>query len=115
MFENIAHLGRYNEIFFERMQIINNNNNPTIERYKADDDPGFTEWCSKPFDLAIADFYASRERLLNFFNSLSDEQLKRTGTHSAFGELTTEQSLQFFLLHEAHHFFTIFKLIHAKK
>ncbi len=28
VFENIAHLGRYNEVFFNRMQQIQNKNNP---------------------------------------------------------------------------------------
>lgn len=114
VFENLAHLGRYNEIFLERMQSVQHKNNPVIEQYKADDEPGFIEWCSKSFELMFADFKSSRETLTKFFESLSNEQLKRTGTHSVYGELTTEQWLEFFLLHEAHHFLTIFKLVHEK-
>ena len=36
--------------------------------------------------------------------------LVKTGTHPAFGQMTLMQWLNFFLLHEAHHLFTIFKL-----
>lgn len=115
VFENIAHLGRYNEIFFGRMQEIQHKNNPEIESYKADEEPGFIEWCSKPFVLGLADFYSSRETLMKFFEMLSDKQMQKAGTHTVYGELTTEQWLQFFLLHEAHHFLTIFKLVHQKK
>ena len=114
VFENVAHLGRYNEIFLGRMQEIQHKNNPAFESYVADNEEGFIEWNGKSFDLALADFYSSRETIIKFFESLSDEQLKRTGTHTKFGELTVTEWLEFFLLHEAHHFFTIFKLIHQK-
>ncbi len=115
VFENVAHLGRYNEVSLGRMQEIQHKNNPCFNSYVADNEAGFIEWCSKPLDLIFADFYSSRETIIKFFEFLSDEQLKRTGTHSKFGELTTEEWLYFFLLHEAHHFFIIFKLVHQKK
>lgn len=115
VFENIAHLGRYNEIFLGRMQEIQHKSSPSFESYVADNEEGFIKWSSKSFDLVLADFYSSRETVINFFKSLSDEKVKRTGTHAKFGELTTTQWLHFFLLHEAHHFFTIFKLVHQKK
>lgn len=114
VFENIAHLGRYNEIFFDRMQQIQNKNNPSFDRYVADDEPGFIEWRSRSFNLVFADYHSLKEKIIQFFDSLSDEQLKRVGTHAKFGELTTEEWLQFYLLHEAHHLFTIFKLLHTK-
>ena len=115
VFENVAHLGRYNEIFLGRMQEIQHKNNPSFNSYVADNEAGFIEWCSRPLDLAFADFYSSRETIINFFEFLTDEQLERTGTHSKFGELTTTEWLHFFLLHEAHHFFTIFKLVHTNR
>ena len=115
VFENVAHLGRYNEIFLGRMQEIQHKHNPAFENYIADNEEGFIEWCSRPFDLVFADFHSSRETINHFFEFLSDEQWKKTGTHLKFGELTTTEWLHFYLLHEAHHFFTIFKLIHQNK
>jgi uncharacterized damage-inducible protein DinB len=114
VFENIAHLGRYNEVFLGRMQEIQYKHNPSFNRYVADNETGFIEWSSKSLDLVFSDFNSSRETIINFFEFLSDEQLQRTGTHAKFGELTTTEWLHFFLLHEAHHFFTIFKLVHEK-
>ena len=114
VFENVAHLGRYNEIFLERMQEIQYKHNPSFDRYVADNEAGFIDWCDRSLDLVLADFYSSRETIINFFEFLSDEQLERTGTHTKFGELTVTEWLEFFLLHEAHHFFTIFKLVHDK-
>jgi hypothetical protein len=114
VFENIAHLGRYNEMFYTRMQEVQHKNNPVIEPYVADKDLNFIEWCGKSFDLVYADFYSTRETLSKFFESLTEEQFKKTSVHSTYGDLTTEEWMQFFLLHEAHHLFTIFKLIHQK-
>ncbi len=43
--------------------------------------------------------------------SLKDDELRRIGIHLAFGEMTVVMWVNFFLLHEAHHLFTIFKLV----
>jgi hypothetical protein len=42
-----------------------------------------------------------------------DTDLDKTGHHPVFGEMNLIQWLNFFLLHEAHHLFTIFKLAAA--
>lgn len=113
VFENIAHLGRYNEIFLGRMYEIQHKNNPLFERYIADEEDGFIEWTSRPIELVMVDYRLSRETVIRYFQSLSDEDLKRTGTHAKFGELSMIEWLEFYLLHEAHHLFTIFRLLHA--
>jgi hypothetical protein len=41
---------------------------------------------------------------------LKESELPRTATHPFYGEMTVLQWLNFFLLHEAHHLLTIFKL-----
>jgi Protein of unknown function (DUF1569) len=58
----------------------------------------------------MGDMITTRKEMSNGRFSIKDEYLKKTGTHPAFGILTIEQWLNFFLLHEAHHLFTIFKL-----
>src|SRR6201993_1513189 len=42
--ENLAHLGRYHEIFLERLERILTERNPAFERYRAEDDPGWEAW-----------------------------------------------------------------------
>lgn len=44
IFENLAHLSRYQEVFLERMQRITTEDHPTFSRYVADEDPGFAGW-----------------------------------------------------------------------
>jgi hypothetical protein len=49
--------------------------------------------------------------MLNAFLSiLHQEQLTQTGSHPLFGSMSVEGWTEFFLLHEAHHFFTILKV-----
>jgi hypothetical protein len=47
---------------------------------------------------------------LELITNLNDGELLLTGTHPKFGVLTIPGWTEFFLLHEAHHLFTIFRL-----
>lgn len=110
IFENLAHLARYHEIFKQRVEIMAADGVHVFERYKADDDPGFFEWQQKPLTQMMHDFYADRDILNAYQASLTVEQLQGTGRHPVYGLLSIEGWTEFFLLHEAHHFFTITKL-----
>jgi len=111
IFENVAHLGRYHEVFLERMHRVFKEENPLFERYVADRDEGFAEWCKNNFSQLMEKFYSSRESLNNFLFNLNDEQLRRTARHPVFGQMNIIGWCEFFLLHETHHYFTIFKLV----
>lgn len=111
IFENIAHLGRYQEIFLQRMKIIDKEESPLFERYIAGNDEGFHEWCRKTLDETVGKFYSSRMALNEYLFSLNDIQLKRTARHPVFGQMNINGWCEFFLLHESHHYFTILKLI----
>jgi hypothetical protein len=109
--ENIAHLGRYHEIFLGRLQRILNEDDPLFERYVADKDPGFSEWCQLNFNTLLQKFYSSRKVLNDFLFGLTDDNIKRTARHPFFGQWTINGWAEFFLLHENHHYFTILKLL----
>jgi hypothetical protein len=44
-------------------------------------------------------------------SGLGESNLKRTGLHPRYGVLTIPQWTEFFLLHEAHHLFSLFMLL----
>ena len=110
IFENIAHLGRYHEVFLERMQRVLKEQDPLFSRYVADVDEGFLEWCKNDFEPLMQKFYQTRKELNDFLFSLDGHQLMRTARHPTYGKWNINGWTQFFLLHEAHHFFTILKL-----
>ena len=58
----------------------------------------------------MQDLLATRKELAAGILSFQTADLQKTGVHPAYGQMNMIQWLNFFLLHEAHHLFTIFKM-----
>ncbi len=112
--ENIAHLARYQVLFLERLKKILNTDNPVFEAYQAEKDPEFEKWLKKDHVQLLAEINTDREIIIDQLTNLTAKELERTGVHSKFGSLTVLDWTEFFLLHEAHHMFTIFRLAHSR-
>lgn len=108
--ENIAHLVSYQPQFLNRLQRILDTPDPLFERYVGDDDPNFLYWRKQSAATLLEELESERQQLIQLLQGLTAEQLQRTGTHMTYGRLTIPDWTEFFLLHEAHHLFTIFKL-----
>jgi hypothetical protein len=113
--DNIAHLAKYQPVFIERIDLILNNNDPFFERYSAETDPGFEEWRTWEHNKLFLRLKYDRLLICNKILNLPGEKLNRNGIHPKFGRLTILEWTEFFLLHEAHHIFTIFQLAHQNK
>ena len=111
IFENIVHLTTYQHAFIKRLDKILSEENPQFPRYTAESDPLFYDNCSKVTREIIHDLITTRREMIAKIFSLKDNELRRIGIHLAFGEMAVIMWLNFFLLHEAHHLFTIFKLV----
>ncbi|MGC4035482.1 MAG: DinB family protein [Chitinophagaceae bacterium] len=109
-FENIVHLQTYQHVFIYRVREILTGSNPLFDRYVADNDPYFPINCAKSTREIMQDLLSLRKDMCTEINNIKEEDLNKTGTHPAFGQMNIQQWLNFFLLHEAHHLFTIFKL-----
>lgn len=110
IYENIVHLQTYQHAFIHRVNQILEENNPIFPRYTAEADPQFHDNLTKSSREIMQDLLTTRKEMVVLILSLSDASLQRTGTHPVYGELNMILWLNFFLLHEAHHLFTIFKL-----
>lgn len=110
IFENLAHLARYHEIFKERTMLIAQGGTPQFQPYRADDDPGFFSWQQKSYTQLVTDFHTDRAVLNVQLAAFTPQQLQGTGKHAVYGLFSLEGWTEFFLLHEAHHYFTIMKL-----
>ena len=113
--ENIAHLGRYHEVFAARVQQMLTTDTPGFEKYVAEQDPAFLQWCEKDIQAILLDFDDTRQHLNDLLNEIPTDQLSRTGIHPVYGAFNIESWTEFFLLHEAHHFFTIFRIGQVKQ
>jgi uncharacterized damage-inducible protein DinB len=103
--ENLAHLGRYHEIFLERIERILTEENPAFSRYRAEDDPQWEAWRTLAYKEVAEKLSSLREMLVARLKTLSAADYKRTGTHPKFGEMTPALWVEFFLVHEAHHLY----------
>lgn len=110
IFENIVHIETYQHIFISRIRQILDSTCPSFEVYNAENDPLFHDHCKKSSHEVIHDLLTLRKELAAGMLGFTEEDLVKTGSHAAYGDMTLVQWLHFFLLHEAHHLLTIFKL-----
>lgn len=113
--ENISHLACYQLTVISRINKILLEVNPSFEGYVPENDPEFSKFLSMSVEELLAHQTEMRVEIVNFITNLSDKQMKRTGEHSKFGKMNIAEWTEFFLLHEAHHIYTIFKLIRSIK
>jgi uncharacterized damage-inducible protein DinB len=110
IFENIVHLQAYQHTSIKRVRGMLDQENPIYEPYIAENDPLFHDNCAKSTREVMQDLITTRKEMSAGILSFTESDLKRTSYHSVFGKMTLVQWLNFFLLHEAHHLFTIFKI-----
>ncbi|EHQ28619.1 DinB family protein [Mucilaginibacter paludis] len=108
--ENIAHLARYQYIFYSRVVQILEESNPHFEPYDGDKDTEFRFFVSKSTGPLLHDLYRIRQDLTNLLSDLPEGQYSRTATHAKYGKMNLCQWVEFFVLHESNHLFKIFKL-----
>jgi hypothetical protein len=114
-FENIVHLAAYQPIFIKRIHLMLDENESLFERYVADNDPVFLQYKKNSLTGLLETISADRISILNVVKKLNEEQLKRTGRHKAYGSITLARWFDVFLLHEAHHLWTMFHLTYATR
>lgn len=110
IFENVVHLQTYQHTFIDRVKQILEGHNPTFGRYTAEADPLFHDNCTKTSREIFQDYIVTRKEMAVGILALPVTDHTKTAVHPVFGQMTLLQWLNFYLLHEAHHLFTIFKL-----
>ncbi|WP_276503876.1 DinB family protein [Terrimonas pollutisoli] len=110
IFENIVHLQTYQHTFITRVQKILEEDNPNFSAYTAEADPLFPDNCTKTSREIIQDLLSTRKEMAAGILSFKETDFVKTANHPAYGKMSLLMWLNFFLLHEAHHLFTIFKL-----
>ena len=109
--EHVAHLGRYQEVFEERIKRVLAEDVPQFSRYDAENDPRHNEWVNLPYAILVDRLEIKRKQLSQHMLSLLPSSLGRTGSHARLGAMDIPDWTEFFLLHEAHHVYSIFRLV----
>ena len=108
--EQAAHLAAYQPAFYGRLQRMQQENNPLFDRYVADNDPHFHECCKESITWLL-NYLADKRTLINtYLLTYGEQALQHTGRHPKYGVMSIIGWTEFFLLHEAHHLFSIFML-----
>ncbi len=112
--DNIAHITLYHLKFLNRMKLIKNEKESYFNRYIPDEDPEFIKLRNVSVQELLNSLNENRKLLVEYVNNLDDSELEKTATHQKFGKMNVVQWIEFFLLHEAHHIYNIFKLSRIK-
>jgi hypothetical protein len=108
--DNIAHLVSYQPVFIGRVHQMLKGDTPVFNAYRADNEPDFIEAQGLPLTDLLSKLNGNRRQILELITNLPDDQLSLKGTHPKYGTLMITEWTEFFLLHEAHHLFTMFRL-----
>lgn len=109
--EIFAHLGRYHEIFLERLCRIRLEENPRFARYSAEEDEDWPRWKSLSTDEVLKRLEELRGDLMVALTSLKPEEAAGTRVHPVLGKMRVGAWVEFFLLHEGHHLYTLLLLL----
>jgi uncharacterized damage-inducible protein DinB len=110
MWQNAAHIFSHQLIFLKRMKRILAEEIPVFERFVPDNDEYFFAYEKFDKETLIKKGIENCEAIKQFLFSLDEQQLQRNSLHQQFGKNNIENWTELFLLHEAHHLFTFYKL-----
>lgn len=110
--DNITHLAKYQPVFMERVNAILRLKDPVFDAYRAEYDPDFETWRSWNTRDLLGKLDSDRREIFGLITGLDDDELSRIGIHKKRGRLTLVEWTEFFILHEAHHIYTVFRLVH---
>jgi len=108
--ETIAYLCRYQYVFLERLKAISTEINPFFMVYKPENDPEYQFTAARTTGALLHEIYRIRDEMKRMLNNLTTAECSRVGTHAVLGRMNICQWLEFFLLHESHQFYKIFKM-----
>jgi uncharacterized damage-inducible protein DinB len=111
--DTIAHLVIIQLLFTGRVRAMIREEEPVFKSYVAEEDATFEAWRNRGTEELLAILHSDRQVLFHLITTLDEASLQRTGAHAKYGRLSILQWMEFFLLHEAHHMLTIFRLANS--
>jgi len=108
--QHVAHLARMHDIYLARVRRILTEEAPALPAYRAEQDDEGGGWEGLALAKILSRLHDRRAELVARLRDLSDEQWERVGRHSTFGPLTLAEWIEFFLVHEGHHLYTVLTL-----
>lgn len=101
--EVVHHLGDSEMDGADRIRMIVAESRPVLVGWDADRWTETLYGRERPVEPSLAAFKAAREATLPLLRLLTDDQWRRTGTHTEFGTMTADEWLGFYGLHAQDH------------
>jgi hypothetical protein len=108
--EHLAHLARHHEVMLVRLHRILKEDKPALGRYVAEQDPDWPAWSRVTVPELVERLPELRDLLVRKFEAVSASDRDRVGVHAKQGPMDMTEWVVFFLLHEAHHLYSIMGL-----
>ncbi len=111
--QQVAHLAAIQPAYGKRfLAIAGSMETLLLVRYVGDEDPLFLELSVQPLPVVLSYLSEGRLQLQEELQGLTASDFGKTCLHPLYGKMSLRELLEFFVLHEAHHLFEIFKLAH---
>ena len=110
IWENLVHIVSYHQVLLMRLDKIIKTDNPYFARYTSEGDSNFGKMKKLNSEELLINLEEERKIVTGVIFKLNENELQKVGSHKKFGVMNVVEWIEFFLLHEAHHIYTIFKL-----
>lgn len=104
--EILCHLRDYQEIFFERIKQILDEDNPTFRLYEENARLAMVvenEYANQDLRHVLGNYCSTRRELIDCLSPLQDEQWERVGSFAVDDEVDLAMPVVHVLLHDADH------------
>jgi DinB superfamily len=112
--EHACHLAEVHPLFFERLELMLNEENPTIKPYFPDVDDAPDALLNADLEESLARFADDRKKLVEKLQSLSPEQWQRTASHEEYSHYSIFIMFRHLSLHDYLHIYRIEELLLKK-
>ncbi len=112
--EHACHLAEVHPMFFERLDLMLNEDHPTIKPYFPDIDDAPDVLINTDLDEALEKFAGDRKKLIEKLQNLSPEQWQRMANHEEYAHYSVFIMFRHLSLHDYVHIYRIEELLLRK-
>jgi hypothetical protein len=109
--EIVCHLRDFDEIFYNRAQMMLAQDHPQLPAYDHEAMAIEKDYQAEELAYVYYDLKASRERFVEFFESLTNEQWERTGVHPERESFTMTDAVMQVGIHDLSHIEQITRIL----
>ncbi|MGX5820644.1 DinB family protein [Chitinophaga lutea] len=114
-FEQLAHLAVFQPLFLHRFERILQEDEPLFDRYVWQEDMLFARYKTISLNALLDVYRHDRETVIATIEGWDEAALRRKGIHPVYGRFSLAQWVDMFLLHEAHHIFSLYPMAFAEE